>query len=102
MESVTRRQALGVAASGCLLSAPIGAVAQGDKGGGYNFEAAEPAKSCRLLARTIDGTRAQAQVVQGIINGTYFLVVSGKKPYGGMRLWNPPAGNWYVRGIPPP
>lgn len=52
----------------------------------YKFENAEPGNSCRILARTIDDTSAVAQVVPGIVNNTYFLIVKGKKPYLNMRV----------------
>jgi len=52
----------------------------------YNFETAEQSKSCRLLARTIDGFKAQAQVVPGFVNDTYFAIVQGKKPYLNMTV----------------
>jgi len=52
----------------------------------YNFETAEPSKSCRLLARTIDGQKAQAEVVLGIVNDTFFAIVRGRKPYLNMQV----------------
>ena len=52
----------------------------------YNFETAEPSKSCRLLARTIDGQKAKAEVVAGIVTGTFFAIVQGKKPYLNMQV----------------
>jgi hypothetical protein len=52
----------------------------------FTFEGAEPTKSCRLLARTVDDTRAEAKVVTGIVNNTYILIVKGKKPYLNMKV----------------
>jgi hypothetical protein len=34
-----------------------------------------------VLPRTIDGTRATAQIVGGIVNNTFVLIVAGKKPF---------------------
>ncbi|MFT3883382.1 MAG: hypothetical protein QM703_27490 [Gemmatales bacterium] len=52
----------------------------------YQFESAEQSNSCRLLARIIDGTKAEAKVVPGIVNNTYILIVKGKKPYLNMKV----------------
>lgn len=42
--------------------------------------------SCHVLARCVDKTEATAQVVPGIVNGTFFLIVDGKKPYLNMQV----------------
>src|SRR5690349_11091211 len=89
MDNVTRREALKVTvAAGLAVGAAATARAEDrDKGAAdYSFEVAEPAESCRLLARTIDGTRAEARVVPGFVNDTYILIVRGKKPYQNMRV----------------
>jgi hypothetical protein len=52
----------------------------------FKFENSEPGNSCRILARTIDGAKAEAKVVPGIVNDTYILIVKGKKPYLNMRV----------------
>jgi hypothetical protein len=43
-------------------------------------------RSCRVIPRTIDGTKATAEVVGGFVNNTFFLVVAGKKPYLNMKV----------------
>lgn len=43
-------------------------------------------ESCHVLARTVDGTKATAKVVPGIVNGTWILIVDGKKPYLNMTV----------------
>lgn len=88
MDALNRRDALKLAVAGAAVvgSATVAAGADEKKPGVYKFEEAEGAKSCRLLARTIDGTKAEAQVVPGIVNNTYILIVRGKKPYLNMRV----------------
>jgi hypothetical protein len=85
MESVNRRDALKLATAGAAVVAMTAFTPSAD-GQEYRFESAEPAKSCRLLARTIDDTKAEAKVVTGIINDTYILIVKGKKPYLNMKV----------------
>ena len=46
----------------------------------------EVTNSCRLLSRTVDGTKATATVVPGIVNDTFFVIVNGKKPYLNMEV----------------
>lgn len=88
MDDLTRRDALKVVTAGmAVLTGSVGiASAQDKKPKTYSFESAEPAKSCRLLARTIDDTKAEAKVVPGIVTNTYILIVKGKKPYLNMRV----------------
>ena len=52
----------------------------------FKFEKAELGSSCRILPRTIDGAKAEARVVPGIVNNTYILIVKGKKPYLNMKV----------------
>ncbi len=60
---------------------------QDKKSAVYDFlENADPSKSCKLLARTIDGTAADAIVSPGIVNNTFILIVKGKKPYLNMKV----------------
>src|SRR5689334_15456597 len=47
---------------------------------GYDITKAPKPTMCGLLARTIAGIKAQAVVVPGFVNGTYILIVAGKKP----------------------
>ena len=61
----------------------------------FKFESAEQAQSCRILARTIDGTKAEAKVVTGVVNNTYILIVKGKKPYLNMKVFLVP--RTYIR-----
>jgi len=88
MGAVHRRDALKLAVAGAAVVGSAAAAVWADekKPGAYKFEEAEAAKACRLLARTIDGTKAEAQVVPGIVNNTYILIVRGKKPYLNMRV----------------
>lgn len=46
----------------------------------YDFEKAPPATSWKLLPRTVDKFKANAEVVPGIVSNTFILIVSGKKP----------------------
>jgi hypothetical protein len=46
----------------------------------YDFEKAPPATSWKLLGRTIDKTKAHAEVRPGIVPNTFILIVCGKKP----------------------
>ena len=57
----------------------------------FDFSKAKPSSSCRLLARTVAKTKAQATVVPGIVNNTFFLFVAGKKPYINMTVQLVPA-----------
>jgi hypothetical protein len=50
------------------------------------LEHSKESRSCRLLARMVDGTKAKAQVIPGIVNNTFFLVVAGKKPFLNMSV----------------
>ncbi len=43
-------------------------------------------QSCRVLPRTIDDTKASAEVVGGFVSNTFFLIVGGKKPYLNMKV----------------
>ena len=52
----------------------------------YKYENAELSQSCRLLARTIAETKAHVDVIPGIVNNTYILLVKGKKPYSNMKV----------------
>jgi hypothetical protein len=52
----------------------------------YDFEKAPPATSWKLLSRTVDETKAKAEVVPGIVPNTFILIVSGKKPYLNMTV----------------
>ena len=47
---------------------------------------AEVGRSSRILPRTIDGTEAEARVVPGIVENTFFLIVHGKKPFLNMAV----------------
>lgn len=93
MDDLSRRDALKLAAAGAA-GLTTAAAAQADdpgkKGGDYSFDRADPCKSCRLLARVIAGTKAQAEVVGGLANDTYFLAVAGKKPYLNMKVFLSP------------
>ncbi len=88
MDAINRRDALRLAAAGAVVVAGSAATAgaQDTKPAAYDFVSAEPAKSCRLLARMIDDTKAEARVVPGIVNNTYILIVKGKKPYLNMKV----------------
>ena len=88
MDTLTRRKALGVVVTGAVAVAGsvVTATAQDANVATYDFDKAELSKSCRLLGRTIDGTKALSQVVPGIVNNTYILVVSGKKPFLNMSV----------------
>jgi hypothetical protein len=89
MDEITRRRALqvvGVTGAALLANSAAANADEKTPGGAYSFLQADQAKSCRLLARTIDGTKAEAKVVPGIVNGTYILIVSGKKPYLNMQV----------------
>ena len=37
--------------------------------------------TCSPLARTVDGTKAEAKVIPGFVSNTYFLELLGKKPH---------------------
>jgi hypothetical protein len=52
----------------------------------YDFDKAPPATSWKLLCRTVDETKAKAEVVPGIVPNTFILIVSGKKPYLNMTV----------------
>lgn len=52
----------------------------------YDFEKAPPATSWKLLGRTIDGTKATAEVRPAFVTNTFILIVSGKKPYLNMTV----------------
>jgi len=52
----------------------------------YDFDKAPPATSWKLLARTIDGTKATAEIRPGFLPNTFILIVSGKKPYLNMTV----------------
>jgi hypothetical protein len=52
----------------------------------YDITKAPKPTMCGLLARTIDGTQSRAVVVPGIVNGTFILIVAGKKPYLNMTV----------------
>jgi hypothetical protein len=88
MDPLNRRDALKIAATGAIAIAGTAATAdaQETKKDSFEFLKSEPGKACRLLARVIDGTKAEAKVVPGIINNTFILIVSGKKPYLNMRV----------------
>ncbi len=44
------------------------------------------ADSCISLPQTVDGTKAQHKVVAGFVNGTWFLILEGKKLNLGSRI----------------
>ncbi|WP_424360895.1 hypothetical protein [Methylocystis parvus] len=52
----------------------------------YDFEKAPAAASWKLLARTIAGNKASAEVRPGFVNNTFILIVSGSKPYLNMKV----------------
>ena len=59
------------------------------------LKATKESQSYRLLPRTIDGTRASAEVVGGIVNNTFILIVAGKKPFLNMKVMLSPVT--YIR-----
>ena len=94
MSIIQRRDVLKLASVSAIAAAG-GGILLAHQRGNYSFNDAEPAKSCRLLRRTIDETKAEASVVPGTVSNTFILIVKGKKPYLNMKVFLSPLT--YVR-----
>jgi hypothetical protein len=94
-DQVTRRGLLTAAGAVGLGAAGFASAKAADQPKGRKVTAKEletmmkqskESSTCRLLARTIDETKAMAEVVGGFVNNTFFLIVAGKKPYLNMSV----------------
>ena len=87
MDALNRRDVMKMAAAAAVVGGSAATASGEDKKPAvYDFASAEPAKSCRLLARTVDATKAEIRVVPGIVNDTYILIAKGKKPILNMKV----------------
>jgi hypothetical protein len=51
-----------------------------------NVAAVQVDEKCKPLDRTVDGTKASASLRPGFLNGTYLLILDGKKPNAGTQV----------------